>query len=311
MADPNPTELRQVLTWGFAPVARRAPLPATAQQLGDALLQAVGDTLEPRRIIDDGSAAARALITVARHAGAVEIVDVRPFGPTALEQVLPQLASGPRPLVHPKSLAARVTAALRPTSCPTTFVARTDPAAPLSRLPRPMRRAARLRVLTPAEPLARLRSLVLGGDDGPDVSGHSALFEPAILAGSADWSPEQDAARTLADAVCPLSSSPYLSEGVRDFELDASTLHAVSDRASEAPWHPPLGDWLAGPLLSLMRRRLDPTALRRQAIFKAEDTEKLIDEHKSRWRDHTGTLWALLVFQTWCMIRALEERDDR
>ena len=61
----------------------------------------------------------------------------------------------------------------------------------------------------------------------------------------------------------------------------------------------PLTRWLKGPLLPLIHELLDPTRLRTQALFKAEEVERLIAEHSSGWRDHRKTLWALLVFQLW------------
>ncbi len=61
----------------------------------------------------------------------------------------------------------------------------------------------------------------------------------------------------------------------------------------------PIGRWLQGPLLPLLRELLDAATLRRQAVFKAETCEKLISEHLSGYRDHRKTLWALLVFQLW------------
>lgn len=67
----------------------------------------------------------------------------------------------------------------------------------------------------------------------------------------------------------------------------------------------PIGRWLSGPLLPLLRELLDPATLRTQAVFKAETCEKLIAEHLSGYRDHRKTLWALIVFQLWARAQKL------
>jgi asparagine synthase (glutamine-hydrolysing) len=66
----------------------------------------------------------------------------------------------------------------------------------------------------------------------------------------------------------------------------------------------PVGKWLKGPLLPLCQELLEPSALRKQALFKAESCQKLLNDHQSGWRDNRKVLWALIVFQLW--LRHLE-----
>ncbi len=61
----------------------------------------------------------------------------------------------------------------------------------------------------------------------------------------------------------------------------------------------PIAAWLAGPLRERMERLLDPARLRAQGIFRPEPVTRLVEEHRSRRRNHRKPLWTLLLFQEW------------
>jgi asparagine synthase (glutamine-hydrolysing) len=61
----------------------------------------------------------------------------------------------------------------------------------------------------------------------------------------------------------------------------------------------PVGRWLQGPLVPLLRETLGPEALRRAGILRHERVAKMIDQHVAGCRDHRKILWALLVLMHW------------
>jgi len=60
----------------------------------------------------------------------------------------------------------------------------------------------------------------------------------------------------------------------------------------------PLGDWLRGPLVSLLRETLAPGPLEAAGLFDAVAVRRLVDEHLAG-RDRGRVVWSLLVFERW------------
>ena len=61
----------------------------------------------------------------------------------------------------------------------------------------------------------------------------------------------------------------------------------------------PVGQWLRGPLRAWAENLLSEELMRKQAYFKFELVNKKWREHLSGQRDHTGAIWAILMFQSW------------
>jgi asparagine synthase (glutamine-hydrolysing) len=61
----------------------------------------------------------------------------------------------------------------------------------------------------------------------------------------------------------------------------------------------PLGDWLRGPLASLLRQQLDPERVRTGGLFDPAAVTSLVQEHIAGAHDHQRTIWALLAFEAW------------
>ena len=61
----------------------------------------------------------------------------------------------------------------------------------------------------------------------------------------------------------------------------------------------PVGQWLRGPLRDWAEARLDENRLRTEGYFYPEPIRKRWAEHVSGQRDHTASLWAVLMFQAW------------
>ena len=61
----------------------------------------------------------------------------------------------------------------------------------------------------------------------------------------------------------------------------------------------PVGRWLQGPLVPLLRETLGPDALRRAGILRHQRVAEMIDQHVGGRRDHRKILWALLVLMHW------------
>jgi len=61
----------------------------------------------------------------------------------------------------------------------------------------------------------------------------------------------------------------------------------------------PLGEWLRGPLVPLVRDTLEATRLSAVGLLDAASVQQLVDEHLSGHRDHARRLWLLLQFELW------------
>ncbi len=63
----------------------------------------------------------------------------------------------------------------------------------------------------------------------------------------------------------------------------------------------PLVGWLRGPLRQRVRARLTGSTLEETGLFEMGFVETLLDQHQSGQRDHSGPLWALVMFE--CFLR--------
>jgi asparagine synthase (glutamine-hydrolysing) len=61
----------------------------------------------------------------------------------------------------------------------------------------------------------------------------------------------------------------------------------------------PLGSWLRGPLKEWAGGLIDPARLRLEGYLQPERVQRIWLEHLKGKRDHTTTLWAVLMFQAW------------
>ena len=61
----------------------------------------------------------------------------------------------------------------------------------------------------------------------------------------------------------------------------------------------PIGQWLRGPLRPWAENLLDKNRLNAEGYFYPLSILKKWDEHLSGRRDHTASLWAVLMFQAW------------
>lgn len=59
----------------------------------------------------------------------------------------------------------------------------------------------------------------------------------------------------------------------------------------------PLGDWLRGPLHESMRKAVLNPALLDTGIFNESYLKQMIDQHQSGTKDHTVSLWSVLMFE--------------
>lgn len=64
-------------------------------------------------------------------------------------------------------------------------------------------------------------------------------------------------------------------------------------------FNPPMGIWLQSDRLGLIDHFLAPDRLRAGGIFEPTEVARLVEEHRSKRRDHGLRLWSLIVFEAW------------
>jgi asparagine synthase (glutamine-hydrolysing) len=64
-------------------------------------------------------------------------------------------------------------------------------------------------------------------------------------------------------------------------------------------FNPPMGIWLHDDRLNLIKDYLNSDLIKRRAIFRPEEIERVVAEHQSHRRDHGLQLWSLIVFEAW------------
>lgn len=62
---------------------------------------------------------------------------------------------------------------------------------------------------------------------------------------------------------------------------------------------PPVGMWLRGPLLPLVKEKLSRERIGKQGIFTPSAVDALVQEHEAGTKDRRKELWTLLMFQLW------------
>jgi asparagine synthase (glutamine-hydrolysing) len=72
----------------------------------------------------------------------------------------------------------------------------------------------------------------------------------------------------------------------------------------------PLGYWMKGPLVPVLRHLLDDSALVRAEIFRRDAIRALLDEHLAGRADHHVRLWMLLNVEVWYRLYVLREPMD-
>lgn len=61
----------------------------------------------------------------------------------------------------------------------------------------------------------------------------------------------------------------------------------------------PIGQWLRGPLKSLLQETLAAEKIAASGILKPAEVQRLVDEHLAGKADHRKKLWTLMAFQWW------------
>ncbi len=61
----------------------------------------------------------------------------------------------------------------------------------------------------------------------------------------------------------------------------------------------PMAEWLNGPLVPLLKDKLNKEKIKKQGLFNYAYIDRLIKEHKSKKRDNRKPIWTLLIFQIW------------
>ena len=69
--------------------------------------------------------------------------------------------------------------------------------------------------------------------------------------------------------------------------------------AGKRGFNAPIGEWIAGPLLPLVREHLTSEASRLGALVDGSSAERLIAEHSRQRDDHSHRIWNLLMLSLW------------
>ena len=69
----------------------------------------------------------------------------------------------------------------------------------------------------------------------------------------------------------------------------------------------PLGYWMRGPLLPVLRHLLATSTLIEEGIFRREPVARLVDEHVAGRADHHVRLWMILNVEIWYRLFVLGE----
>ncbi|MCG3199394.1 MAG: Asparagine synthetase [glutamine-hydrolyzing] 1 [bacterium] len=64
-------------------------------------------------------------------------------------------------------------------------------------------------------------------------------------------------------------------------------------------FNPPMGVWLQEDSRKLLSEWLHPDVLRRRGLLEASEVNRLVEEHRTRRRDHGLPLWSLVVLEAW------------
>ena len=72
----------------------------------------------------------------------------------------------------------------------------------------------------------------------------------------------------------------------------------------------PLGYWMKGPLVPVLRHLLSDSAVVKDGIFRSEAISELLEEHLSGRADHHVRLWMILNVEVWYRLNVLREAPD-
>ena len=70
-------------------------------------------------------------------------------------------------------------------------------------------------------------------------------------------------------------------------------------RGPKRGFNVPMPRWLARDLQEFVRDTLSPERIAANGVFRPETVTRLIDEHTRQERDHSRSLWALIVLEHW------------
>lgn len=108
----------------------------------------------------------------------------------------------------------------------------------------------------------------------------------------------------LADFAARLPVDMHIRGSVLKYVLRQALAGSLPSEIVQRPKHAfnaiPMADWMRNELGSLIREFLDPTLLKSQGIFNAEQVARTLHEHRRGGRfNHWWKLWLLLVLQMW------------
>jgi len=101
---------------------------------------------------------------------------------------------------------------------------------------------------------------------------------------------------------CSLPTNYKVRDGKGKWILKELLKRHIPDRLVERPkmgFSVPIGDWLRGPLKEWAHSLLEPSRLEREGFFNSKSIADRWEEHCSGRLNHEGTLWTVLMFQSW------------